>query len=305
MDTHMTRGAVAIPWIGHIVGRRLKGNSVRLPPKAACAVVTFQANNRDDRATEEPGVSRAVRGVASFTPVDPNGSMFESEWAPFLGMAFQACLFVLKRRINHMRTAAHLPDRRVGAVRIVAIRTSHEPLVHPVLKRLGELGFYVIVAAITDIGLSLGQQSAIRLRLVNGMTGSTNNICLGVGTTADVRAIGVLGVASQTGIECLVRGEFRERDYALFSTLCINVLASRSMAALTSGIVWRRIFGNQGFVVRIAEKLKGHIRMAGSTDHAATETGVSARRFRSSRLGIDWAGTQEPEHGENKQVRAK
>lgn len=273
--------------------------------KTTSAVVTFQADDGNDRASKEPCVGRTVREVAGLTAVNPNGSMFKSERTPFVGMAFQTRLFVLEPRVDHVRSPAHLPNRSIGAVGVVAIRADHEPFIHPVFERLGKLGSDIVVAAVTDLDLTFCQKAPIRFRLVNGMARSASDIRLGVGTAANVGPIGVLGMATQTGIQCLVRRQLRKGDDALFAALGINMPPTWPMTAFTSNILWRGVLSNQGFVVRIPKELERDIRVARAANHAATKTRPGLRWFRTRSLGLDLDTTQEPEHGIDIQIGAK
>ncbi len=91
-------------------------------------------------------------------------------------------------------------------MRVMAIRASHEALIHPVFEGLGKLGANIVMAPITDLRLPFRQESPVGLGLMNGVAGCTANACLGMIAAADVGAICVLGMTTQTRIDYLVRG---------------------------------------------------------------------------------------------------
>ena len=163
--------------------------------------------------------------------------MFKEEGTALVGVTLQARLLILETSVNHMRPPAHFPGRTGGPMRIVAIRASHEALIHPVFERLGELSANVVVAPITNLRLSFRQESPVGLRPVNRVAGCTADACLCMIAAADIGAICVLGMTTQTGIHYLACGQPRERDNALFSAPRIDVFLSGSVAPFTPGVL--------------------------------------------------------------------
>ena len=79
MNPHMTDGAVLISWIGHVVGRRLHHHARAMASESTGPVVTLEANGKDHRTPQQPGVGGAVRKMAALTAFHPNGRVFEGE----------------------------------------------------------------------------------------------------------------------------------------------------------------------------------------------------------------------------------
>ena len=163
--------------------------------------------------------------------------MFKEEWATLVRVTLQARLLILETGVNHVRPPAHFPGRTSGPMRVMAIRAGHEAFVHAVFERQSKLSANVVVAPITNIRLSFRQEGSVGLGLVNGVAGSTTDAGLRMITAADVGAIGVLCVTTQTGIHHLGWGQFRERNNTLFAAHRIDVLLAGSMAPLTPGVL--------------------------------------------------------------------
>ena len=132
----MAGGAVAEARIGHVVRRRLDSDAVGLAPEIPCPVVTLQANGEDHRAFEQARVGGAMRRVTGLTAIYSDSGVFVQEWAAFVCVAFQACLFILERGVDQVGPTAHLPGGSVDAVGIVTVGADHEALVNAVLEGL-------------------------------------------------------------------------------------------------------------------------------------------------------------------------
>lgn len=105
--------------------------------------------------------------VASFATVYANGRVLIEERSSFVGVTFKAWLLVLQAGVDHVRPAAHLPRRSVCTVRVVTIRTRHEPLIYPMFKGLSKLGADIVVAPVADVHLPLCQEIPVGFGLVN------------------------------------------------------------------------------------------------------------------------------------------
>jgi hypothetical protein len=77
--------------------------------------------------------------MARFASIDADCGVFEDERTALVHVALDARLFVAESLIHHARAHAHPPGWRKYAVRVVAIRTVHEPFVNPVFGRHREL----------------------------------------------------------------------------------------------------------------------------------------------------------------------
>jgi len=168
-----------------------------------------------------------------------------------------------------MRTAAGLPNGRLRSVRIVAIGTGHESLVDPMLKGLRKLRPYIAMAAVTNVGLPFGEELPVGYGPMDRMARSTHNVCLRVVAAANVGSIQVFRMASKTGVENCIRRQFRERDNRLLTAVRVDVSFPRPVTTFAAGILSRDRLGDIRFVVGIAEKLQGNIRVAGPARHAA------------------------------------
>jgi hypothetical protein len=60
--------------------------------------------------------------------------MLEHERSALIRVALQARLLIAERLIHHARPVAHSPGGRIRTVRIVAVGTLHETLVHSMLE---------------------------------------------------------------------------------------------------------------------------------------------------------------------------
>lgn len=285
----MASRAIPVTRIGHIVGRRLQGDAIALPPEISRAVMTFQTDSEYHRPFEQSCIGRAVGGVADLAAIDPDCGVLIQERATFIDVALQARLFVLEASINQVGAAAHFPRRAAGAMWIVAVRASHKPFIHPVFERLGKLGTDVVVAAVADVYLSLCQKAATRFSPMDGMTGSTNDICLRVITAANVCARRILRMAAEAGVQNLIGRHLGEGNDCLLPPLCLDMLRSRTMTALTAHIFHRHIPGYIGLAVRVSKELEGDVRMAGPAGFTPGVARASAglRRLRRDALGAE------------------
>ena len=107
---------------------------------------------------DEQGFVRRTVRIVAVEAVFAHGRMFEEERAALFRMALEARLFVNERLVHHAGTGGHTPGRCEGAVRIMAIGAGHEPFVNAMLEGHGELAANVGVAAVTEVGLTLGQK---------------------------------------------------------------------------------------------------------------------------------------------------
>jgi len=217
-----------------------------------------------------------MRRVACLAAVNSDGGVLVEEWAAFIDMAFQAGLFVLQAGIDHVRATAHLPNRCICTVRIVAIRTGHEPFVDSMLKRLGELRANIVMAAIANFRLAFRQETPVGLGLVNRMAGGADDICLGMIAAPYVRPADIFRMAAQTGIQRLGRSQFGKRHDTLLAALRIYVVLARPVATLTSSILDCGFGVHSRLIVRIPEKLQSDVWVAGPASIAPRISRVGA-----------------------------
>ena len=201
--------------------------------------MTFQAQSEDHRALEQPRVHGPVRTVAAFAAVHAHRHVFEYEWTPLVDVAFQAGFFIGLRLLGIARPIGHTPSGRGGAVGVMAIGALHEPFVHPVFERHGELRAHVGMAGVTQIYLLLRQQKFRSRGLVNGVAIGAHHVFIGVRAAANVGAGKRLGVAAQAGVENLRRRQLRERNDAGFTAVRIYVRLPRPVAAFAPRVFRR------------------------------------------------------------------
>lgn len=109
---------------------------------------------------------------------------------------------------------------------------------------------------------------------MNGVARSADNVCLAVAAAAYIRPAQVLVVTAQTGVENLVRRQFRKRDDRPLTAFGVDVLFARSVTALATRVLGRRVGRNGRLVVRIAKELQSNLRMAGAAGIITGEGGV-------------------------------
>ena len=125
-------------------------------------------------------------------------------------------------------------------MRVVAIGALDQSLIHAMLERHGELGPHVRVAAVTKLGLILGQQIFGRGRMMVRMAIGAGDIVQSMLGAPDVGAREIGGVAREAGIDDLLglhQGEC-PRDGRLASA-CFDMRFGGPMAPLASGVFRR------------------------------------------------------------------
>ena len=87
--------------------------------------------------------------------------MLEHERPPLVHVALQTRLIVVVRLVQHLRGLPHPKGRGEAAVRVVTIRAVDEAFVNPMFGWQIELRTHVLMAAVTKVGLPLGQKIPI------------------------------------------------------------------------------------------------------------------------------------------------
>jgi hypothetical protein len=82
----MTRGAVPISRVRHIVRGRLRGNTLAAAAGAA-ARMALETNCEQNRPPQQARIRRAMRKVAGFATVHANRGMLEQEGASLIRVA--------------------------------------------------------------------------------------------------------------------------------------------------------------------------------------------------------------------------
>jgi hypothetical protein len=126
--------------------------------------------------------------MAGQATIHAHRRMLEHERSAFIGVAIHTGLFVGFGVFHMAGTGSIGPGGLKRSMRIVAIGAVHEAFVYAMFEGHGKLGLHIQMAAGTQGGLSFGQQSLGRRRIVNGMAIGADHVIQGVGGTADVGA---------------------------------------------------------------------------------------------------------------------
>jgi hypothetical protein len=191
--------------IRHVVAGGLPRNAVVCdPPEAWGAVVALQAQGEGRGTFQQAGVRGSMRNMAGFAAVDPQGGVLKGEGATLIRVALQARLLIVESLIHHPGPATSgSPGRRIGSVGIVAVRASHEALVHAMLEGHGELGADIRMAFITKVGLTFCQQCLLGGRAVYRVAVGANDIGPSVFGPSYVSPGEDLGMTGQTPVHDL------------------------------------------------------------------------------------------------------
>lgn len=158
MNADMTIRAVLIARVGHVVSRRKHRNSRSRAAKVTRSVVALQAESKNNRPAQKPGIGRAVRRMAHFASLDADRRMFKGKRAAFVGVTLQTCFFICQPLIHQCRPRRHPPVRGERSMRIVAITAFHKTFIHAMLKRHGKFCPDIAVTAVTKRWLIFRQQ---------------------------------------------------------------------------------------------------------------------------------------------------
>ena len=165
----MTRRAVLIARIGHIMALRLSRDAASQTPEVSRSVVTLQAQREHYRPQQQPRICRPVRSVAGFAPIHPSAEMLEYEGTSLIGVAVETGLLIRHGLVHVAGARGHSPGGSKGAMRIMAVGTGHRSFLDAVLEGHRELYAHIGMATFAERGLGLAQQRAIRLGAMNRM----------------------------------------------------------------------------------------------------------------------------------------
>ena len=279
MNSNMARGTSLIPRIQQVVRRGLRRHPRRLPPKRPRAVVAFQTQREHHRPPQQLRIRRPVRRMARIATLHPNTRMFINKWPALIHMALQAGLLIVVRRRNQPRPRPRPPGRRHIAVRIMAIRTLHRTLIHPVLRRHRKLTPYRRMTLITKLRLLFRQQKLRRRRLVHRVAVRTNHIRPRMRRLPNPRPRNVLRMATQAGRQYLIRRKLRKRLNRRLPALRGHMVSTRSVATLTPRILRRFFTGSNRLKVRVLVEVQPHIRVARPAGCASHKGVLRTRGF--------------------------
>jgi len=152
-------------------------------------------------------------------------------------------------------------------MRIMTVRTVHQALVNAMLERHGKLRADRRMSGVAELALHLGQQSARRRAVMDGVAGSAIERGLEMFGAAEVHAAHFVGMTAQTARDDLFRRANGKGENARLRG-CLYVLRAGTVAAFATGRAW---LGQHLFIaeMRIAEELPGEVGMAGLARLAA------------------------------------
>lgn len=203
------------------------------------AAVALVAERINAGHVQHPGILRTVRVVAPQASFRLDRWMLVYKGTAVIRMALRADHVLIGRgpQVVGQETAMH----------VVAVAAPDHAFIHRVVKRHIEHGLLVVVALVTELGLSRGQQEAVRLRLVNAVAAHAAEARSGMRRTLEVR-VGA-GMAAQAGL-----ADLRRRQLVETANLCnvsapfdvslagaVAAFAGHSLAAVFQGKAGMRI----------------------------------------------------------------
>ncbi len=153
MNADVTIRTVLILGACHVVRSREHRSARPIPAIRRSAVVTLQTHRENHRTSKQARVRGTVRRVAHLTTLNSNGPVLKHERSALVGMAFQARLLAGNCLRYKMRTSSHAPRRKIGAMRVVAVRTIHNAFIHAVAVRQFKIAAHVVMASVTKLTL--------------------------------------------------------------------------------------------------------------------------------------------------------
>ena len=211
--------------------------------------------------------------VTGLATIHSHWRVLENEWPALIHVALQAGRLAAGRLLRHTRPLRHAPGGRECAMRVVAVRTLHEALIHTMLGRHLELGADGGVARVTKLALFLGQQKLRCGRMVDGVATGAGHVVLRVLRTPDIGPAEIAGVTAQAIFQHLFRLHQRERvgDGGL-AAAGLYVRFGPAVAALATGPFRRFFAGGDALEVRIFVKIKPDVGVARLAGIAPNET---------------------------------
>src|ERR1039457_3885421 len=178
VNAYVACGASLVLGIQQVMPGRLEVHA-QAARSLGSAVVTLQADRKHHRPPQQLSVHGAVRVVTGLAALHPHRRMLVDERPALVHVALQAGLLVPQGLLHHAGTLAHAPRWGECAVRVVAIRTLHEALVHAMLGGHVELRANGGVAHVTKLVLLLGQKILGSGRMVNRVATGAGHVIQG------------------------------------------------------------------------------------------------------------------------------
>lgn len=142
--------------------------------------------------------------VAYRAAFNPHRLMLIDKWPALIGVTVVADLSFRDRCAQLMRS--------FRAVRVMAIRALDETFIHPMPERHRELRFLLLMTAIAQLRLCLGEQELTRFRVMYRMAGGARNIVPGMERIDDVKLLRGARMAVQTAGIRLFRASLGEKE---------------------------------------------------------------------------------------------
>ena len=234
--------------------------------------MALQANDVQIAGLNQSGIRRTVWRMAGHATLGFDRLVLKNKGSLFVRMAGVADL------ISRGCRAQLLADK--SAVRVVTIRALNQSLFHPMVERHVELRFDLLVTAVTQSGLSLGQEELILHSTVNGVATQAAQVILAMRRAGKVHVISARRVAFQAAlVDFLCRRSF-ETENLLGIAGIVDMAGSRPVAGFASLLGGTTMSIKCGFPVRGFVEVVENILVAGL---ASFGTRVFSRR----RLGSD------------------
>ena len=229
--------------------------------------VTLVAQRVDIRHIQQPRVLRAVRGVASQASLRLHRCMLINERPARLRVALGADRILIGRGLQVVVSE--------GAVRIVAVRASHEAFIHLVVEGHIEGRLDVCVTSEAKHRLFGLEQDSLGSSLMHGVASKTAHVGLGMGRSKEVRMSSCVAVKAG-GIDGFGAGCCGIEDFGLVaarlymgSAGAVAALAGDTLAAMLQsqlgmriGVEFLRLLsvaGGAGFRTNIVRWIDGRI----------------------------------------------
>ena len=171
-------------------------------------------------------IGAAVGNVAGTASLDFYRCVLEDIRPLLVGVAGEANR-ILRRGGPHLFGSGR-------PVRIMAIGALDQALIDTMMERHFELGLLLGVAGVAKLGLRLGQQKLLALRVVRRMAGSAADLVLCMDGVDGIHVLRATRVACQTAVVHFFRRGFCKPEYFRLIAAARHVVRPRPVTALAT-----------------------------------------------------------------------
>ena len=143
--------------------------------------MALQTKDVEVAGFEQMRIGRAVWRVTRLAALDLSAGVLEDEWPLLVHVAREADGIPPCRRTQLLSEEA--------AMRVVTIRTVHEPFLNAVMKGHIELRFHLQMAAVAQLGLCFNQQELLCAGMMGGVTVQATYIAFAVSRAGEIHVI--------------------------------------------------------------------------------------------------------------------